>query len=128
MTQRVVVLPFHKKDAPRCTVSCEHKSATFDGIKLSMTNLRNYIVIVPLCLLENGAGYHVCQALYLKNMQKYINAIIAEIYLSRKRCIVSIHRGLVVFWSIFKSLHAAIRVPATVNLLYGSVKFISSCF
>lgn len=59
-----------QKGAPRRTVSCEHKSATFDGIKLSMTNLRNYIVIVPpsllACLLENGTGYHVCQALFLK--------------------------------------------------------------
>ena len=40
-----------QKGAPRRTVSCEHKSATFDGIKLSMTNLRNYIVIVPPSLL-----------------------------------------------------------------------------
>ena len=55
-----------QKGAPRRTFSCEHKSATFDGIKLSMTNLRNYIVIVPPCLLENGTGYHICQALFLK--------------------------------------------------------------
>lgn len=39
-----------QKSAPRHTVACGHKSATFDGIKLSMTNLRNYIVIVPPCL------------------------------------------------------------------------------
>ena len=78
-----------QKGAPRRTVSCEHKSATFDGIKLSMTNLRNYIVIVPPSLLA-------CLSSSLsKNLQKYINAIIAEIYMSRKWRIVSIHRGLV---------------------------------
>ena len=50
------------------TVSCRHKSAIFDGIKLSMTKLRDYIVIVPPCLLENGTGYHICQALFLNNI------------------------------------------------------------
>ena len=66
------------KDALRRTVSCGHKSASFDGIKLSMTKLRGYIVIAPLrllacllaCLLKNGTGNHVCQALFLTKFKK----------------------------------------------------------
>ena len=36
------------------------------------------------CLLNVGTTDHVCQALFLKILLKYINAIIAEICLIRK--------------------------------------------
>lgn len=77
-----------QKGTLRHAVPCEHKSATVDGIKLSMTKLRGYIVIAPLCLLENGTDHHVvCQALFLKNCFTIIIVIIAKICPSRKEVI-----------------------------------------
>ena len=55
-----------QKGALRHAVPCGHKNATVDGIKLSTTNLRGYIVITPLRLLADGIISHVCQALFLK--------------------------------------------------------------
>ena len=102
-----------QKGTLRHAVPCEHKSATVDGIKLSMTKLRGYIVIAPLCLLENGTDHHVCQALFLKNCFTIIIVIIAKICLSRKEVICQ--QCKIIFKELTAEQHALLSARSTLN-------------
>ena len=75
-----------QKGAPRHAVPCGHKSATVDGIKLSITNMRGYIVIAPLaCLLACLLALEWHNFSYLSSsLSKKYTVIIAEICYSRK--------------------------------------------